>query len=182
MTKLYKGIIDEIESSSVVKVWIPSLSPPQAGKHEYKGKNVGGNYTLKNGRTIIRCRILTPLASGAWWTYIAAHDVSVPGTPTSIDSSDLVDFTQFPNAKPLRTSVSGCQDSASSHGGRRLAVVKPSLGQAGGIPIISTANVPPGYYPKLCPNQHVLVGFVENSIPIVMGTLHTDKENEATLG
>lgn len=78
--------------------------------------------------------------------------------------------------------MSGCLDSAASHGAQRLAVVKPTLGQAGGIPIVSTANVPPGHYPKLSPNQHVLVAFVENSIPIIMGTLHTDKENEATLG
>lgn len=183
MSEIYKGIIVDIESSSIVKVYIPSLSPVQLGRFEYPGSNVGSNFDMTMARSVAkRCRLMTPLSSGAWWTYVEEEDAVVPGVVDKIKDTDIMDFTMIPNATSLKHSVHGSLQSPSNTPAMTLSAVCPSLGQAGGIPIPSTSNVPPGYFPKPKVCQQVLVAFVNNSLPIVIGTLPTDYEFEATIG
>lgn len=183
VSTLYKGIIVQVLSSFQYKVWLVSKGNVPLGKWEYLGGNVGSNLLGENVRkSIWTCRIMTPLASGAWWTYIPSEDASIPGNPPTASSSDILDFTTCPDAKSINTSVAGSLISPSSTPHLTLNVVHPVLGQAGGIPIPTTANVPPGTFPRLKENQHVLVAFVNASTPIIIGTLPTDLELQATLG
>ena len=183
MSEIYKGIVVEVESAQVVKVWIPAKHATPLGQWEYLGHNVGGNIRDEEvKKTAIRCRIMSPLANGAWWTYIPDEGASIPGNPINADASDVMDYALFPEAKPLRQTITGSLQSKSNLPAQNLSPVHPVLGQAGGIPIPSTSHIPPGSFPKVTPNQHVLVAFVKCSMPIIIGTLPTDLEIQATLG
>ena len=187
-SSLYKGIVVEVESNAVAKVWIPNLHGTSTGGFfEYLGSNIGsflkGLFLQKSKNTAVRCRIMTPLTSGAWFSYSPFLDASVQGNPKKINLSQILDYTKAHDAVVGKTTVTGNIQSKSNTPVFTLSAVSPILGEAGGIPIPSASNVPPGYFPQIKENQHVLVGFVNgSSMPIILGTLPTDKEWEATLG
>lgn len=182
-SSLYKGTIVEMISSYEAKVSIIARITPQVGQYEILGKNTGSDQnTQELINTSVRCRIMTPLSSGAWWTYVPEIDSSVPLHDSKINSRDILDFTKFPNARLSKTTLATNIQTKASNPRDNLSVVNPIPNQAGGIPIPATSNIPPGTFPTLKPNQNVLVAFVAASQPIIIGTLPTDKEFLTTIG
>lgn len=178
---LYKGIIVDVETPAIVKVWIPAKQATPIGQFEYLGDNVGGNLDIELIRkTAIRCRVMTPLASGAWWQFTG--DKSIPGNKRKIQIKEQIpDYNNNPNARPETNQHPAYQPSGANPVDT-LTPVGPLLGQVGGFPVPPSGAHPPGNFPKLTPNQHVLVAFVNSSLPLVLGTLPTDLEFEAAIG
>lgn len=170
---LYKGIVVEVESPAIVKVWIPSKQATPIGQFEYLGDNVGSNLDIELiKKTAIRCRIMTQLTSGAWWNYDALRNKS------SLSGKGPIDYRLNPTARPEIES----KPRITRPNNASLAPVQKRTMQTGGINTAATRGLPPGSFPKITPNQHVLVAFVNSSLPIVIGTLPTDLEIEATIG
>ena len=169
---LYKGIVVEVESPAIVKVWIPSKQATPIGQFEYLGDNVGSNLDIELiKKTAIRCRIMTQLTSGAWWNYDASRNKS------SLNGEEPIDYRLNLTAR-----TEGSKPRITRPTNASLAQVQKRPMQTGGINTTSTKGLPPGNFPKITPNQHVLVAFVNSSLPIVIGTLPTDLEIEATIG
>lgn len=172
----------------MAKVWIPTANGiVHPGRYEYTGENTGSS--LKGIafsdalQSAIKCRIMTPLTSGAWWTALPVHGLSVLGNPDKIDTDNIIDYRRTPTASCSKITPQVNIMSKSNNPSLNLSPVNPILGQTGGIPIPSTTNVPPGVYPRLKVGQNVLVGFISSSTtPIILGTLPTDKEWKAVLG
>ena len=185
ISSLYKGIIVDIESPAIAKVWIPAKQATPVGQFEYLGDNVGGNLDIELIRkTAIRCRIMTPLTAGAWWSYLPHMNASVPGNPSKIEINEtnpIPDFNTNPNAKPITLTLPGYTPSSSTPVAN-YSVVSPILGQTSGFQPPASGGIPPGEFPQVQPNQHVLVAFVNSSLPIILGTLPTDLEFAATIG
>ena len=180
---LYKGIVVGMASPYEALVYISARLTPASGQLHALGENAGS--TQKTSELIgssVKCRMMTPLTSGAWWSYVPELDSSVPTSESKINSSDVLDFKKFPHAKTTKTTFSTNIQTKASNPRDSLSAVNPIPNQSGGIPIPAAANVPPGTFPTLKPNQHVLVGFVSCSTPIILGTLPTDKEFLATIG
>lgn len=184
ISSLYKGIIVAVETPAIARVWIPSKQAAPLGQFEYLGDNMGGNLDMDLIRkTAIRCRIMTPLSSGAWWSLLP-DNLSVPGNPTKLEvpeGTTIPDFSINSNARPVTFTLPSYQ-SPSSRPAANRSVVSPLLGQGGGFQPPASGGIPPGDFPQVKPNQHVLVAFVNSSLPIILGTLPTDLEFEATIG
>jgi hypothetical protein len=184
ISSLYKGIIVAVETPAIAKVWIPSKQAAPIGQFEYLGDNMGGNLDMDLIRkTAIRCRIMTPLSSGAWWSLLP-DNLSVPGNPTKLEIPENTSIPYFNinlKAQAL-THTLPSYNPISSNPSLTLTPVSPILGQTGGIQPPSSGGIPPGDFPQVKPNQHVLVAFVNSSLPIILGTLPTDLEFEATIG
>lgn len=170
-------VIQEDAEPGYAKVWIPTGNSyvPQ-GFSEYKYENTGGqlygeNLSLAEG-SAYRCKIASPLTSGAWWK-------SNPTMAASVFddySDDPIAYPLFPNAQTTKsTAIHGYRlptDNPRISG----AVSTTTLSVAGGNGTHSVGTLPKGQFMKVRENQWVVVGFLHvGSNPIILHSLHSDE-------
>lgn len=185
---LHKGMIVAKVSSSIYKVWSPTLASaiPQ-GQWEQMYKNTGGvlhgDNLTKAVRTSIPCRLCTSLAAGSWFRAVPSRGVSVFTNKTNLEEEDYIDFNAYPDWSQRWGNGMGVLKYKSSTPQASLAPCAPVLNQTDGTPIPNSGNVPVGDFPVLEEGQHVLIAYTYGSqFPLIIGSLPSDKEIKAMHG
>lgn len=173
------------ESPSIYKVWSPSLAAAvPEGSWEQLYQNTGGvlygTNLLDALQTGIPCRLCTSLAAGSWFRAVPDKAVTVFTNKKNLETEDFVDFNAFPNWRQRYGNGMGVLRYSASTPQASLAPCQPVLNTTDGTPIPNNGNVPVGDFPVLEEGQHVLIAYTHGSLsPLIIGSLPTDKENEA---
>lgn len=185
---LHKGMIMSKVSSSIYKVWSPTLASaiPQ-GQWEQLYKNTGGvldgSNLLDAEITSIPCRLSTSLSAGSWFRAVPDRGVTVFTNKKNLEEEDYIDFNAFPDWQQRYGNGMGVLRYAASTPQASLAPCAPVLNQTDGTPIPNTGNVPVGDFPVLEEGQHVLIAYTYGSqFPLIIGSLPSDKEMEVMHG
>lgn len=187
-SNIHRGVVLQVIKPSEILVWIPTKNGSLSiGKFDYLGANTGGVMYGKNLSnslgTAVKCKICTPLVSGAWFQYSSVHEASAFTNKSNLEQEDFIDLRLNPNWSQRRNNGMSNLQYKSDTPAVTLSACSPTLNVSGGTPIPNIGNMPPGHFPLLDVGQHVLVAYITSSnIPIIIGTLPTDKEFEATLG
>ena len=185
---LHKGMIMSKVSSSIYKVWSPTLASaiPQGQWEQLYGNTGGvleGSNLLDAVKTSIPCRLCTSLAAGSWFRAVPDRGLTVFTNKKNLEEEDYIDFNAYPDWSQRWGNGMGCLTYKSSHPSGGLTPCAPILNTTDGTPIPNTGNVPVGDFPVLKEGQHVLIAYTYGSqFPLIIGSLPSDKEMEAMHG
>lgn len=185
---LYKGKIMYMKDNATAMVWLTHFHGITAiGQFENIGGNTGSNLHgtayIDACQTAVECKICTPLKSGAWFSYDSSRDASVFSNKDSFEEEDFVDYRYNPNwTQRMSHGMNNlCYDTDNPQ--FTLAASNPTLNVSGGTPIPIIKNLPKGNFPKLEPNQNVLVALVQGTTSgVILGILPSDREIKTILG
>ena len=135
---LHKGMIMSKVSSSIYKVWSPTLASaiPQ-GQWEQLYRNTGGvldgSNLLDAEITSIPCRLCTSLSAGSWFRAVPDRGITVFTNKKNLEEEDFIDFNAFPDWQQRYGNGMGVLRYAASTPQASLAPCAPVLNQTDGV-------------------------------------------------